>query len=127
MAGQLIPIITEDSRMLKTKFTALLLAIVAGIALTGQVSAAQTDGAKSPSPTLNRILERGALVIGMTGDMPPMNMTNKDGIIIGMEADLAGYMADAMGVKLKIETMPFGGSCHQMMQGFAGCMIDRII
>jgi polar amino acid transport system substrate-binding protein len=34
-------------------------------------------------------------------------MTTKDGQIIGLEADIAGSIADAMGVKLRLEAMPF--------------------
>lgn len=98
--------------MFKTKISTLLLALVAGIVLSSQALAA-----KSPSPTLNRILERGSLVVGMAGDMPPLNMTNKDGVIVGMEPDLAGYMAEAMGVDLKIETMPFGDLLGSLERG----------
>jgi len=59
------------------------------------------------APIISRIQERGELVLGTAGDMPPFNMTTKDGKIIGLEMDLAQYMADAMNVKLRIETMPF--------------------
>ena len=34
-------------------------------------------------------------------------MTTKEGEIIGFEIDIASYMAEEMGVKLKIEAMPF--------------------
>ena len=61
----------------------------------------------SASPVLDRILQRGELVVGTTGSMPPFNLTTKAGKIIGFEADLAGYMATAMGVRLKLEAMPF--------------------
>jgi polar amino acid transport system substrate-binding protein len=39
--------------------------------------------------------------------MPPLNMTTKDGQVVGIEPDIARYIASAMGVELKIETMPF--------------------
>ncbi len=61
----------------------------------------------SASPVLDRILQRGELVVGTAGSMPPFNLTTKAGKIIGFEADLAGYMATAMGVRLKLEAMPF--------------------
>lgn len=57
--------------------------------------------------TLARILQKGELVVGTAGDMPPFNMTTKDGKLIGLEPDLARFMANAMGVKPKIATMPF--------------------
>ena len=57
--------------------------------------------------TLSQIVQKKELVVGTAGDMPPFNMTTKDGKLIGLELDLAGYMASAMGVKLKVQTMSF--------------------
>ena len=39
--------------------------------------------------------------------MPPFNMTTREGKVIGFEPDLAQYLASAMDVKLRLETMPF--------------------
>ena len=39
--------------------------------------------------------------------MPPLNMTAKDGTIIGLEADLAGIFAVAMDVRLTMKPMQF--------------------
>lgn len=61
----------------------------------------------SSSPILGRIVEKGELVVGMTGNMPPLNMTTKAGKVIGLEPDLSRDIATAMGVKLSIRTMPF--------------------
>jgi polar amino acid transport system substrate-binding protein len=43
----------------------------------------------------------------MAGNMPPLNMTTKEGDLIGYEVDLAQAMAAAMGVKAKMEIIPF--------------------
>ncbi|MBW2173629.1 MAG: transporter substrate-binding domain-containing protein [Deltaproteobacteria bacterium] len=61
----------------------------------------------SASPVIDRILQRGELIVGTAGSMPPFNMTTKDGKIIGMEVDLARYMAKSMGVQLRLEAMAF--------------------
>ena len=61
----------------------------------------------SPSPVLDRIQQRGELVVGTAAGMPPLNMTTKDGEIIGLDADLSRYLADAMEVKLRLEPMAF--------------------
>jgi polar amino acid transport system substrate-binding protein len=61
----------------------------------------------SPSPVMDRIEKRGELVVGTAAGMPPLNMTTKDGRIIGFEADLAKYLADSMGVKLTLKPMLF--------------------
>jgi polar amino acid transport system substrate-binding protein len=61
----------------------------------------------SNSPVIDRILDRGELIVGTMGKMPPLNMTTKDGELIGMEVDLAKAIAGAMGVKARFETMAF--------------------
>ncbi len=80
----------------------LLLAIVTGCA---GMNAGTTPA--GTSPVMDRIIQNGELVVGTAGSMPPLNMTTKDGQVVGIEPDIARYIASAMGVKLRIETMPF--------------------
>jgi ABC-type amino acid transport substrate-binding protein len=53
----------------------------------------------------------------MAGDMAPLNMTTKDGKVIGLEVDMAEAMAESMGVKLNVKTMPFGDLLGAMEAG----------
>jgi polar amino acid transport system substrate-binding protein len=90
----------------------LLFAILSACAhSTGQV----TD--KSISPVLDRILEKGELVVGTAGSMPPLNMTTRDGEIIGLEPDIAQFIATAMVVKLRLEIMPFSELLPSLEEG----------
>jgi polar amino acid transport system substrate-binding protein len=59
------------------------------------------------SPVLDRIQEKKELVVGTAAGMPPLNMTTKDGQIIGMEMDIARLIADLMDVKLILKPMRF--------------------
>jgi polar amino acid transport system substrate-binding protein len=83
----------------------VLLTILTFLTACTHLTTKNTD--LSPSPVLDRIIERGELVVGTAGSMPPLNMTTKEGDVIGIEVDIARYIASGMGVKLKIETMPF--------------------
>jgi len=56
---------------------------------------------------MDSILDKGELVVGITGTQPPLNATNKDGKIIGYEADIANLLAMNMGVKIRFASMPF--------------------
>ena len=58
-------------------------------------------------PVMDRILQKGELVVGTTGTQPPLNATTRDGKIIGFDADLAKLIALNMGVKVKFVAMPF--------------------
>jgi polar amino acid transport system substrate-binding protein len=79
--------------------------------------------AVSSSPVLDRILSRGELRVGMSGDMPPLNMTTKEDKVIGLDADLAALIADAMGVRLNVQKMAFAGLLPALEAG----SIDMII
>jgi polar amino acid transport system substrate-binding protein len=80
--------------------------------------------AKQPvAPVLDRILKKGELVVGTAGSMPPLNMTTKTGEIIGLEAELAGAIAASMGVKLRMEAMPFS----ELLGALEAGKIDMIL
>jgi polar amino acid transport system substrate-binding protein len=52
--------------------------------------------------TLNTILTRGELIVGLDPGYIPFEMKTKKGELIGFDVDMAKAMADAMGVKLKL-------------------------
>jgi len=52
--------------------------------------------------TLNKIIERGELRVGMEPGYMPFEMKDKKGNIIGYDVDMAKQMAKDMGVKLKL-------------------------
>jgi len=73
---------------------------------------------KAPvSPGIDAIVKRGELIVGTAGSMPPLNMTTKSGKVIGLEPDIASIMAGAMGVKLKLATMPFAELLSALERG----------
>ena len=59
--------------------------------------------------TLENILDRGTLRVGMEPGYMPFEMTNKKGDIIGFDVDMAKRMAKAMGVKLELVSTAWDG------------------
>ncbi len=59
--------------------------------------------------TLNKILQRGELRVGLEPGYMPFEMKDKKGRIIGYDVDMANRMAKEMGVKLKIIPTSFDG------------------
>ena len=98
-------------------FAALLL-FLGGCAQTNSNTAKA-----SASPVIDRILQRGEIAVGMAGNMPPMNMTSKEGELIGYEVDLAKAMAKAMGVRAKLTVMPFA----ELLPALQAGKIDLIL
>lgn len=77
----------------------------------------------SQPTALDRILEKGELVVGTAASMPPLNMTTKEGDIIGLEPDVARLIAAGMGVKLRLEAMAFSDLLSALEAG----SIDMIL
>ena len=84
------------------------LVVMLTLVVAGCAPATTTTDGPLPISVLARIRAKGELVVGTAASMPPLNMTTKRGEIIGLEIDLARAMAEAMNVKLRLSTMPFG-------------------
>jgi polar amino acid transport system substrate-binding protein len=90
------------------KFAKIIIVFFLAIVFfTGCAEMQQGSSSTSASPVLDRIQNRGELIVGTMGNMPPLNMTSKNGEIFGLEPDLAKMMAGAMGVKVRFVTKPF--------------------
>ncbi len=100
----------------------MIAALMIGCLLAGCAEMNQTTKPSS-SPVMDRILSRGELRVGISGDMPPMNMLTKDDKIIGMDVDVATMIAEAMGVKLNMQRIDFKGLLPALETG----SIDMII
>ncbi len=59
--------------------------------------------------TLNKILQKGELRVGMEPGYMPFEMKDKKGRIIGYDVDMAKKMAKEMGVKLKLVPTSWDG------------------
>lgn len=101
--------------MQKTRNLLALVVFVGLMAVWGHVFAAGET--TKVSPVLDRILAKKELIVGTAASMPPLNMTTKDGQIIGMEIDLARIFASGMEVKLTLKPMPFNDLLPALEKG----------
>lgn len=83
----------------------ILLAMLVFLAST--VFAADLDLWKNS--TLNKIVQRGELRVGLDPGYMPFEMKDKKGRLIGYDIDIARLMAKSMGVKLKVVPTAFDG------------------
>ncbi|MBI2384355.1 MAG: transporter substrate-binding domain-containing protein [Gammaproteobacteria bacterium] len=84
------------------RFWALALALIAG-------AAGAADQALWERSTLQQVLKRGELRVGLEAGYMPFEMRDRKGDIIGFDVDLARLMAKYMGVKLAIVNMQWDG------------------
>jgi polar amino acid transport system substrate-binding protein len=73
--------------------------------------------------TLDVVLERGELVVGTEPEFPPFESKNEKGEIVGFDMDMAKELAKDLGVKLRIEEMPF----ETLPTALRGGQIDLIV
>ncbi|MEM8941085.1 MAG: transporter substrate-binding domain-containing protein [Pseudomonadota bacterium] len=74
--------------------------------------------------TLDRVVKNKTLIIGISGDQPPMNMLNRQGELMGYDVDLAKAMASAMYVKPEFSQMPFGSLTKALKDGKVDLVIS---
>jgi polar amino acid transport system substrate-binding protein len=104
-------------KMTMKKLTIVFVSLLLLLTGCAQTNGNTANASASASPVIDRILQRGELVVGMAGNMPPLNMTTKEGEVIGYEVDLAKNMASAMGVTAKMEIMPFAELLPALQSG----------
>ena len=107
-----------------------ILAAAFGLALFGCQSSSLFGGSDAGRPaahsanSLPAILERGELRVAMSGDLPPLNMKNKQGEIIGLEVDLVSALAHAMGLEVRIVETPFSELIPTLERGDVDLVIS---
>ncbi|MGD9286980.1 MAG: transporter substrate-binding domain-containing protein [Desulfobacterales bacterium] len=106
------------------KFAKVFFAMVLTVIFfAGCAQMQQATSGTSASPVLDRIQQSGQLVVGTMGNMPPLNMTSKDGEIFGLEADLARMLAEAMDVNVKFVTKPF----NELLPALQTGQVDMVL
>lgn len=66
---------------------------------------------------MTRILERGTLIVGTSGTMPPMSFVGANDEVAGLDIDIARLVASVMGVKLDVRVLPFDQLVPAVKQG----------
>jgi len=83
--------------------------LIAALAAIFVGSAGAADQALWEQSTLNQIVKRGELRVGLEAGYMPFEMRDKKGDIIGFDVDLARLMARYMGVKLTLVNTQWDG------------------
>src|SRR5213083_1902002 len=89
-------------------------AAVLGAALAAAPAAAQT---------LEKIKQRGVLVVGTKADYNPFGFRDTSGAIVGFEPDLARDVAGRLGVRLELEPVVSSNRMQFLQQGKIDLML----
>ena len=98
-----------------------LVLAAAGVAVAlGSTSAL---AAQCKNEVWKKVMARGTLVVGVKADYKPWGYRDASGKIVGMEADMAKDVADAMGVKLELVAVQSSNRMQFLQQGKIDMMI----
>jgi polar amino acid transport system substrate-binding protein len=103
-----------------------LMALTAACSLVGVNQEAGAGAAVAQASTLSRITQRGELILGTSGNMPPMTEALADGKVVGFDIDLARLMASGMNVKLNIKVLPFDQLLPALERGDVDVVISNL-
>ena len=95
--------------------------ILAGIAAIAGLAFAAS--APANAQTLEKIKQRGVLIVGTKADYKPFGFRDPSGAIVGFEPDMAKDMADKLGVKLQLEPVVSSNRMQFLQQGKIDLMI----
>ena len=95
-------------------------AIPAAIAATVALAFAAAPAA---AQTLDKIKQRGVLVVGSKADYKPFGFRDPSGAIVGFEPDLGRDIAERLGVKLELEPVVSSNRMQFLQQGKINLMI----
>jgi polar amino acid transport system substrate-binding protein len=90
------------------------MAAIAGFIVTSAPLQAQT---------LDKVNQRGVLVVGTKADYKPFGFRDPSGSIVGFEPDLAKNVADRLGVKLQLEPVVSANRMQFLQQGKIDLML----
>ena len=89
--------------------------------LTSQAAQVSADAA-----AMSKIVKSGQLVLGTSGNQPPMTMLDENGKAEGFDVDLADLMAQALGVKLVTKQLQFNKLLDALESGEVDVVISNM-
>ena len=102
---------------MKRKLTVLtVLFLILGLGLVGSASAGKLQSQLSQESTLEQIMKRGVMRVGMD-TFVPWAMKDKTGKFVGFEIDVATQLAEDMGVKVEFVPTKWAGIIPALLTG----------
>ena len=89
---------TKDNTQIIRLWLLTALLVICG---TGSFASCSSNDETSPTPTIERIKQRGTILIGTTGDYRPLSFREADGTYWGFCLEVAQAIADSLGVSIE--------------------------
>lgn len=101
----------------KTEPTATTAAATTVPAAEAETVAAQTEAPATEAEAVLTTVEAGKLVMSTNASFPPYEMTTDDGGFEGIDVEIAGAIAEKLGLELVVDDMDFDAALLAVQQG----------
>ena len=97
--------------------------LAVGVAVASALAFATTQAFAGGNERFMEVMKRGKLIVGVKPDYKPWGYRDSSGKLIGMEADMAQDVADALGVGLELVAVQSSNRMQFLEQGKIDLMI----
>lgn len=99
-----------------------MLAVFVGCSSSSGTNSGTADSGTSQDNSLQNVLSKGTLVLGLDDSFPPMGFRDENNNIVGFDIDVAKEVAKRMGVELKLQPIEWYTKELELNTGSVDCL-----
>lgn len=99
-----------------------MLAVFAGCSSSSDTNSGTADSGTAQDNSLQKVLDKGTLVLGLDDSFPPMGFRDENNNIVGFDIDVATEVANRMGVELKLQPIEWSTKEMELNTGSVDCL-----
>ena len=99
-----------------------MLAVFAGCSSSSDTNSGTADSGTAQDNSLQNVLDKGTLVLGLDDSFPPMGFRDENNNIVGFDIDVATEVANRMGVELKLQPIEWSTKEIELNTGSVDCL-----
>ena len=99
-----------------------MLAVFAGCSSSSDTNSGTADSGTAQDNSLQNVLDKGTLVLGLDDSFPPMGFRDENNKIVGFDIDVATEVANRMGVELKLQPIEWSTKEMELNTGSVDCL-----
>lgn len=99
-----------------------MLAVFAGCSSSSDTNSGIADSGTAQDNSLQNVLDKGTLVLGLDDSFPPMGFRDENNNIVGFDIDVATEVANRMGVELKLQPIEWSTKEMELNTGSVDCL-----
>ena len=99
-----------------------MIAVIAGCSSSSDTNSGTADSGTAQDNSLQNVLDKGTLVLGLDDSFPPMGFRDENNNIVGFDIDVATEVANRMGVELKLQPIEWSTKEMELNTGSVDCL-----